>query len=301
MKKEMIIIFSILSLLFIVIGFLVVGTMFEITGSDNERLINKNEIELHLYPESFNNYCGDGGATCTSAYRITCSPYEYYRSASIEYNCNAWSIPGAERKLIGHFCTEEPILKIHSATANMYFEDWFGEGNYPPIYLGMTDNNELSNKNSTILEFYTVGAGTNYPERDVGLNQNVLTEYVKGEKCFNIYAVGGYYKKNSRSGMDATINYIDINYDPVECLENIDCNDNNYNTIDTCLEYQCDYKIIECLEDIDCDDGNDDTVDICKDDNICLHVLDIKEPTGLAKLFADLKGWIFSIFSSLFK
>lgn len=300
MNKNIIIISGLL-LIIAVVGFVVVGSMFLIEGDNSEQLINQNEIELHLYPESFNNYCGDGGAACTSAYRITCSPYEYYRSASIEYNCNAWSIPGAERKLIGHFCTEEPILKIHSATANMYFEDWFGEGNYPPIYLGMTDNNELSNKNSTILEFYTVGAGTNYPERDVGLNQNVLTEYVKGEKCFNIYAVGGYYKKNSRSGMDATINYIDINYDPVECLENIDCNDNNYNTIDTCLEYQCDYKIIECLEDIDCDDGNDDTVDICKDDNICLHVLDIKEPTGLAKLFADLKGWIFSIFSSLFK
>lgn len=222
---------------------------FSVIGSNTERVMNSKPIELHMYPESFNNYCGDGGASCTSAYRLVCNPYEYSRSASEEYNCQAWSIPGAERKLIGEFCTEKPILKIYSVTANMYFEDWFGAGTRPPIYLGTTDNKELSNKESTIA-YTTVYSGTNYPLRDIGMNTDILTEYVKGTNCFDIYAVGGYYKKNSRSGMDATVNYIDINYDPIECNTNIDCDDQREDTIDTCFEYTCNHLDIATYEQI---------------------------------------------------
>ena len=229
--KQISIIAILLISLFAVSSYL---NLFSIIGGSTEVITNTKSIELKLNPPTFNNYVQTrpvyGGCYTTQAY-----PYEAYNGA---YSQPLYWV-GAERKLIGNFCTEEPILKVHSASANVYFEDWFGSGRYPPIYLGTTDNSELSNQNTSLTGRYTVFLGTSYPTRDIGLNADILTETTIGKKCFDIYAIGGYYKCNVASGMDATINYIDINYDAVECSIDIDCNDNRVDTIDSCFEYTC--------------------------------------------------------------
>ena len=268
MKKEFVIIGSGFLLLSIIMGFLIIGNMFSIVGSDNEKVINKNPIELHLYPDTFEGYLKTRpGPGCMEK---EVKPYEAYSG----YYEQPLYWTGAERKLIGEFCTEKPILQIYSATANMYFEDWYGTSTRPPIYLGTTDNKELSNQNSTI-GYTTVYSGTNYPERDVGLNSVILTEYVKGSNCFNIYALGGRYKCNVESGMDATINYIDISYDPVECLTDIECDDGLITTEDTCAEY------------------------ICQNEVIVAQLPTKPSPSGLDTVLQSLTDWVFKMFSNV--
>jgi len=48
-----------------------------------------------------------------------------------------------------------------------------------------------------------------------------------------------------------------------ECINDIDCNDNNELTNDVCEDYNCKFKMIKCKKDSDCDDSNPDTDDTC--------------------------------------
>jgi hypothetical protein len=49
----------------------------------------------------------------------------------------------------------------------------------------------------------------------------------------------------------------------VSCSDHSDCNDENEDTVDYCINTIC-YNLLTCTEDLDCEDSNDDTVDVCE-------------------------------------
>ena len=116
-------------LAFLLVGALFVGSMLlTITGSQTETVNNDKSIELHLYPEEFAGYVKTrpvyGGCYTTQA-----MPYEGYSG----YYEQSLTWYGAERKLLGTFCTELPIMQVYSASANVHFEDFYGTLSRPPL------------------------------------------------------------------------------------------------------------------------------------------------------------------------
>lgn len=261
----------------LILAVLVGSSLFSITGSQTEVLNNEKSIELHLYPEEFAGYVKTrpvyGGCYTTQA-----MPYEGYSG----YYEQSLTWYGAERKLIGSFCVEQPIMQVYSASANVHFEDFYGTLSRPPLYLGMTDNAQLSNQDSEIAHT-SVYYQTTTPTVDVGLNAVTMTEYVKGDNCFDVYALGGGVKCNVLSGMDVTINHLNINYDPIECADTDTaevnaqvCDDGDYLTEDICYSYQC--------QNVPYDITQPDT----------------PAPSGLSALISDLIDWIKQAFNSFF-
>ncbi len=57
-----------------------------------------------------------------------------------------------------------------------------------------------------------------------------------------------------------------------ECTKDINCNDNNSLTTDTCSDYKCKFTKIKCKANTDCNDNNLDTDDICDKGN-CKNIL----------------------------
>ena len=110
-----------------------------------------------------------------------------------------------------------------------------------------------------------------------------MTEYVKGDNCFDVYALGGGVKCNVLSGMDVTINHLNINYDPIECADTDTaevnaqvCDDGDYLTQDICYDYSC--------QNVPYDISEPDT----------------PAPSGFQALISDLIDWIKQIFNQFF-
>lgn len=246
-KKYGLFIFLILAIAVVGISFLG-GIQLSVLGSETEKVINQKTIEMHLYPDSFTDYCVTRNCYSGScSYMFICKRNGGYAGAA-GGAYDAVTLYGGTRKIIGSFCTEQPIKKIYSISANVDAEDWFGTDvrTYPDFAFGLTDNSLKTNEETEVYYGSPFSYNTNYPNRDLGLNAAKITNFTKGKKCFDLYAIGGGFSSRTRYGMDITINHLNINYDAVECLDNdtqtkiqTDCNDYNESTTDLCFNYEC--------------------------------------------------------------
>ena len=188
--------------------------LFTVVGSTTEKVMNTNPVELRLHPTVFQDYCFLRTCAVPTNYAYRCSRNEG-TAGDFGAGCPTVYFTGAERKLIGSFCTEQPILQIYSVQANIHAEDYFGRRTYPDFAIGTTDNLEKSNEDTELLYASPFHADTNYPTRDIAMNTAKLTSAVKGKSCFNLYAVGGGYDDNIPYGMDITLNHRTVTYDPI--------------------------------------------------------------------------------------